>query len=236
MTATSVLDEPAQPPTEFVPTPKLNSVAAANLVAVVGLAASDDLPVELVGALGNGQACRSHRGIAARGSLHCSSLDPARPSPMAIVGLLCWMMVTSAVSGAPWPSLAGVTNRHTSVLFFAGGAGLWAIGAVTAGRLRQMLGWAFVAGAAASGLVGTIQLLAWPDNPLFGLDFGRPTGLAGAAPFLGTQLAMAVAYLAACFSVMATMTDLMCGSGRPCSASSAFLRLSAVRGSRWSSR
>lgn len=110
-------------------------------------------------------------------------------------GLLGWMALCAWTSSTPSIALLGTQGRHESWLTWAACIGVWAMARGLSDRGRVLLGAGLVFGALTSGLVGFAQFLFEPADWRYGLDLGRPTGLAGSAPFLGLATTAALAFV-----------------------------------------
>lgn len=116
-----------------------------------------------------------------------------RRSRVAQVGLLyvLWALVVAVVSDGALVSIAGVVNRHQSVLMLAGVVGCWAIGRACSPWGRPLLARALFVVCTGNLVFSIAQLAAQPTGAL-ALDLGRPTGLMSSPVHLGA-LAAAVA-------------------------------------------
>jgi O-antigen ligase len=110
--------------------------------------------------------------------------------------LVVWATVVALFSGAPFVALFGALGRHSSVLILLGAIAAWSIGRSMSPAARNVLGWAIVCAVGASSGFALIQLFIKSSSPLGGLDFGRPTGLAGTPIYFGAHAAAVAAFFA----------------------------------------
>lgn len=115
---------------------------------------------------------------------------------IAAAALVIWATIVALLSGAPVVALIGALGRHSSALILLGVIAAWSVGRVMSPEARIVLGWAIACAVVMSASLALIQLFAKSTSPLGGLDYGRPTGLAGTPIYFGAHASAVAAFFA----------------------------------------
>jgi O-antigen ligase len=108
--------------------------------------------------------------------------------------LLLWALAVGTISDAPFASIVSSNGRWDSVLWWSAAFGMWALGRRLSQRGRVILGAAFLAGCAASGIVGVLQAVVDIDyEPLAPLG-KRALGFGVNPVYFGATMAGATAF------------------------------------------
>jgi O-antigen ligase len=125
----------------------------------------------------------------------CLSPSPARPAALAAGAFGLWALLATVLSPRPVLALVGRYNQGTGLLFIAGLAGAWALGATAGERTRQVVDVAVIAGALVNGGVAVLQSAFDLDVIHLGLADNRAPGLLGNSVHLGAITAASLAML-----------------------------------------
>lgn len=117
------------------------------------------------------------------------------PAALAGVAFVVAVVLSTAVSTAPWMAALGLYNWGTGAVFWIAVVGMWSLGASTAPEDRGLIGAALLAGIGVSAAVGLVQALSGVGLGYLAVP-GRATGLAGNAVQLGGLAAAATMYAA----------------------------------------